>query len=111
MPADLAAWRILHYKPADGWVADIIPVFYEGRAHLFYIFNVRTQGVGCGWGDVSTVDFVTYVDHGLALSPGDHNDPYFNCFTGSVVSDDQLVHLFWTADDPRGGENSLVISQ
>lgn len=92
---------MLHFKPKDGWVADVIPFSADGRVHLFFLLNTRVAGAGCGWAHISTTDFVSFTDHGLALEPGAVGDPDFNALTGSVIADDDgIVHLFWTADNP-----------
>ena len=38
--------RQIFYKPANGWVGDIIPFFKNGEYKLFYIHDFRNNQIG-----------------------------------------------------------------
>lgn len=92
------------YKPDAGVVGDCIPYYAGGRYHLFYLRNYRdvdSHGPGSPWHHVSTVDGVTFEDHGEALSKGGEEDQDPGVATGSVFTDDTgLHHIFYTGINP-----------
>jgi beta-fructofuranosidase len=90
------------FRPADGWVGDVIPFQEDGRFWLFYLHEVRDDPKpGTPWHLVSTKDLVRFEDHGVSLSNGGEEDPDFNAYTGSVVRDESGTHhLFYTGQNP-----------
>ena len=55
MPAEV------FYKPSDGWVADVIPFYWDGAYHLFYLKDYREDPAEFGlvpWFHLVTRDFV-----------------------------------------------------
>lgn len=92
------------YKPSFGVVGDCIPYFYEGRYHLYYLRNYRdvdSHGWGSPWHHVSTLDGVTFVDHGEAIPNGGDADQDPGVGTGSVFTDDNgLHHIYFTGINP-----------
>lgn len=93
------------YKPSPGVVGDCIPYFADGRYHLFYLRNYRdvdSYGEGSPWHHVSTIDGITFRDHGEALPKGTEDEHDFAVATGSVFTDDDgLHHIFYTGINPR----------
>src|SRR5438876_10990678 len=58
------------YRPADGRVGDVIP-FYDGRTiRVFYLHRADHSSPGTSWYQVSTDDFVHFVEHGEMLPRG-----------------------------------------
>lgn len=94
----------LFYKPQFGVVGDCIPYFRDGRYHLFYLRNYRDEdsfGWGSPWHHVSTLDGVTFVDHGEAIPKGTESEQDAGVGTGSVITDDDgLHHIFYTGINP-----------
>ncbi|MEU4197110.1 glycoside hydrolase family 32 protein [Kribbella sp. NPDC026611] len=94
----------IFYKPVPGVVGDCIPFYANGRYHVFYLRDYRDKdsyGIGSPWHHVSTDDFVTFVDHGEALSKGSIDDQDLTVATGSVITDDKgLHHIFYTGINP-----------
>lgn len=89
----------LFYTPSDGVAADVIPFFWQGRYHLFYLKDYRDaagHGEGTPWFHLSTTDFVTYEDHGEAIPRGAADEQDLFIFTGCVVEHDGLFHIFYT---------------
>jgi beta-fructofuranosidase len=93
MPAEV------FYKPSDGWVADVIPFYWDGAYHLFYLKDYREDPSEFGlvpWFHLVTRDFVTFEDHGEALPRGGDDAQDRSVFTGSVIERDGLFHIFYT---------------
>lgn len=96
-----------HFKPATGWVGDVIPFEHDGVVWLYYLLDER-DGVprserdeGMPWAAVTTTDFVRFDDRGVVLPSGGRAAEDFDCYTGSVVTDDDgLLHLFYTGHNP-----------
>ena len=91
------------FRPSDAWVGDVIPFEQDGQFWLYYLLERRADPpTGMPWHLVTTRDLVTLTDHGLALATGTEPDAAdHNCYTGSVVQDDQgRHHLFYTAQNP-----------
>lgn len=95
--------RPVFFRPANGWVGDIIPFEKDGRFFLYYLHELReTPKPGTPWNLVVTDDLVTFHDRGVALPAGSAEDADLNAYTGSVVEGpDGLVHLFYTAQNPH----------
>lgn len=95
--------RPVFFRPADGWVGDVIPFEKDGHFSLFYLHELREEPKpGTPWNLVVTDDFVSFDDRGVSLASGGHDDEDPNAYTGSVVEGtDGLVHLFYTAQNPR----------
>jgi beta-fructofuranosidase len=90
------------FRPRDAWVGDVIPYEQDGQFWLYYLLERRdAPPQGMPWHLVTTRDLVTLTDRGLALPAGDADAEDVNCYTGSVVRDEQgLHHLFYTAQNP-----------
>ncbi|MGW1346759.1 glycoside hydrolase [Kribbella sp. NPDC002412] len=98
----------LHWRPRSGYVGDVIPFSHAGRIWLFYLLDERPDDPAAGssgmpWALVSTTDFVHYTDHGVVLPGGDRDAVDFDCYTGSVISDGDRLHLFYTGHNSRQG--------
>src|SRR3954466_829864 len=85
------------YKPSDGWVADVIPFYWEGAYHLFYLKDYREDGeiAVVPWFHLVTRDFVTFEDRGEALARGGDEAQDRSVFTGSVIGRDGPFHIFY----------------
>jgi len=97
-----------YFRPADGFVGDVIPFEADGTAWLFYLLDERPEPsplerpTGMPWAAVTTTDFVEFQDRGVVLPSGDPEASDFDCYTGSVLRDDAGVfHLFYTGHNPR----------
>ncbi|TCK64609.1 glycoside hydrolase family 32 protein [Curtobacterium sp. PhB136] len=113
-----------HFQPPNGFVGDVIPVEHDGTAWLFYLLDERPDApplerpTGMPWAAVTTTDFVTFDDKGVVLPSGGPDASDFDCYTGSVVHDDEgTLHLFYTGHNPRiktgsdgDGKDAQVVS-
>lgn len=108
----MSARRPVFFRPADGWVGDVIPFQADGTFWLFYLHEQRAEPKpGTSWNLFTTTDLVNFDDQGVALAHGNYDDPDFNAYTGSVVRDESGVHhLFYTGQNPslRGPDNQPV---
>lgn len=99
--------RSVHFRPPGGFVGDVIPFVHDGTAWLFYLLDDRAEGSlrdrrnGMPWAAVTTRDFVHFEDRGIVLPSGGRADGDFDCYTGSVLADDDdRLHLFYTGHNP-----------
>jgi len=96
------------YKPVDGWAADVIPFCWQGEYHLFYLKDYRDperHGPGTPWEHLGTRDFVHFTEHPQALARGPRHAQDLWVFTGSVIEQNGLFHIFYT------GHNRLLVEQ
>lgn len=94
----------LFYQPADSWLADVIPFYWQGTFHLFYLRDYRNPqqyGEGTPWWHLSTTDLVHFKDHEQALARGGVNDQDLYVFTGSVIEHQGWFHIFYTGHNPH----------
>lgn len=96
-----------HFRPADAYVGDVIPFEHDGTAWLFYLLDERVgepaaeRERGMPWAAVTTRDFAHFDATGVVLPSGGREAADFDCYTGSVVTDDDgLLHLFYTGHNP-----------
>lgn len=90
------------FQPETGWVGDVIPFERGGVFHLFYLHELRdSPKPGTAWNLVTTRDFVDFEDHGVAIAAGSEDEPDFNAYTGSVVNDGEVDHIFYTGHNPH----------
>jgi len=86
---------MIHYQPADGYVADVVPFYWEGVYHAFYL--KRREGRGTCYGHVVSRDLVHWEALPDAIDVGEPGEPdHGNCFTGSVIEREGIFHLFYT---------------
>lgn len=104
--------RPVFFRPAAGWVGDIIPFEHDGVFYLYYLHELReTPKPGTPWNLVTTRDLVVFDDRGVALPSGGQAAEDFNAYTGSIVDGpDGLAHLFYTAQNPaRRGRDGQAL--
>jgi len=95
----MPAW--LHYAPAKGWMNDPNGlIHWQGRHHLFYQHNPDgTAFTNQHWGHASSVDLLTWTEHGSALFPGPPETAPYDataCFSGCAVEHDGGVSILYT---------------
>ncbi|MCS6830960.1 MAG: glycoside hydrolase family 32 protein [Armatimonadota bacterium] len=85
----------IHYQPADGHVGDVVPFYWDGVYHAFYL--KRREGKGTSYGHAVSRDLVNWETLPDAIDVGEAGEPdHGNCFTGSVVERNGVFHLFYT---------------
>ena len=94
------------FRPEAGGLQDTIPFYWQGEYHVFYL----RAGVGnFTWEHKSTKDMVNWTNYPTALlSDGDPQGPDGqHMFTGSVIEQDGVFHIFYTGfneTNPEGRE-------
>jgi beta-fructofuranosidase len=91
----------LFYRPTDGYVGDVIPFYWQGAYHAFYLKAplepARHGADGTPYAHVVAHDLVNWDEWPLAIEPGPPGAPdAVSCFTGSVIERDGVFHLFYT---------------
>lgn len=96
-----------YFAPATGWAGDVSPFFWDGVFHLFYLKELRDAPYDSSgelahapdsrlaFHHVTTSDFVTYEDHGVAIE-----DATIGLGTGSLIEHGGVFHFFFTGMDP-----------
>lgn len=92
--------QLIHYRPAEGRLADTIPFFWKGEYHIFYL---RGNIGKVPWEHLVSEDLITWKELPTALvSDGDPDGPDGeHMFTGSVTEKDGTFHIFYTGWNPR----------
>ena len=89
----------LFYQPSKARSGDFMPYHHQGRFYLFHILMDGADDAGIPWHLISTEDFVTFTDHGVALPAGGKEDQDHNVFTGSVMFVAGMHHIFYTGNN------------
>ncbi|MEM2905476.1 MAG: hypothetical protein QW057_01205 [Candidatus Bathyarchaeia archaeon] len=93
----------LHFKPPDGHVGDVIPFYWRGEYHAFYL--KRRVGKGTPYAHAVSRDLVHWRELPIAVEVGPPAAPDSgDCWTGSLVERNGVFHLFYTGhNDGKGG--------
>lgn len=89
----------IFYRPDDGVLADVIPFYWQGVYHLFYLKDYRDEaghGPGTPWFHLVTRDFVSFEEWGEALPRGDREAQDLWVFTGSAIEREGRFVIFYT---------------
>ena len=89
------------YKPSDGFVGDVIPFYWDGVYHAFYLKAplppLRDGAHHTPYAHVASRDLVHWEELPLAIEPGPPGSPdSVSCFTGSVIERDGAFYMFYT---------------
>ncbi len=89
------------YKPADGFLGDVIPFFWDGVYHAFYLKAplppLRNGAHHTPYAHVASRDLAHWEELPLAIEPGPPGSPdSVSCFTGSIIERDGRFYLFYT---------------
>lgn len=97
--------KTLHFRPDTGSAGDTIPFFWKGAHHIFYLHAGN-------WAHIVSTDLVHWKELPDALTKG--TDPLGPdgeaCWTGSIVEDKGVFHLFYTGKnsrDPKGDQKVM----
>ena len=89
----------IHFRPEVGELADVIPFYWKGEYHVFYLHG----GVGkVPWEHIVSTDLVHWQELPTALVSDGAPDSPDGCqmFTGSVIEKDGVFHIFYTGHNP-----------
>ncbi|WP_229383475.1 glycoside hydrolase family 32 protein [Microbacterium allomyrinae] len=93
-----------HFSVPDNWKNDPQrPIFVDGEYHYYYLYNADylAGGIGTSWRRATTLDHVSFVDHGVAIEK--FTNANGDCWSGSLVIDAEN-----TAGFGRGAVIALV---
>lgn len=85
-------------KGINSNAGDCMPFYYEGRFHLFYLFDrhhhTSKRGLGAHqWAHMSSVDLINWTEHNMAIGIDDEWEG--SICTGSVFYYDGLYYAFY----------------
>ncbi|EKT54246.1 glycoside hydrolase family 32 protein [Providencia sneebia] len=94
-----------HLAPYAGWLNDPNGLIYhEGLYHAFYQHHPFSADWGpMHWGHATSEDMIHWQHQPIALAPGDEFDRD-GCFSGSAVSHNGQLYLFYTGHIWLSGE-------
>jgi beta-fructofuranosidase len=92
---------MLHFRPQGRWIGDLIPFFWRGEYHLFYLPRAP-EGRHC-WGHIVSRNLLDWEELPDAIEPNkDPNAPdAVGCWTGSVIEHEGTFHCFYTGFNPQ----------
>lgn len=97
--------QTIFYRPEAGRCGDFIPFYWDGEYHLFHIMLEP-------WYHVSTKDWVTFKEYGVAIPGGEKDAQDRDIYTGCVMEKDGKFHIFYTGnngDYPAQGKDQQVV--
>lgn len=102
----------IFYRPGDGFVGDVIPFYWQGQYHAFYLkapLPPRRHGAdGTAYAHVVSTDLAHWEEWPLVIEPGGPGEPDdLSCFTGSVIERNGVFSLFYTGY--RGSDKPQTI--
>jgi len=91
----------MHFRPADGHVGDVIPFYWNGEYHAFYLKRQLNDPINLPWAHAVSTDLVHWNELPVALEIGGPEDPDAeSCATGSVIEHKGIFHIFYTGFNP-----------
>ena len=103
------------YKPVDGFVGDVIPFYWDGVYHAFYLKAplppLRDGAHHTPYAHVASRDLVNWEELPLAIEPGGEGAPdAVSCFTGSVIERNGKFYLFYTGFQGEGKAQTVCLA-
>lgn len=90
----------MHWKPQGRFIGDIIPFFWGGETHLFYL--PRAEEHRHPWGHIVSSDLLHWEELPDPLQTGPYGAPDAGgCWTGSVIEHEGTFHIFYTGWNPE----------
>ena len=91
----------IFYCPADGFVGDVIPFYWQGQYHAFYLKSplppLRHGADHTTYEHLVSSDLAHWEAYPQVVAPGGPDSPdRVSCWTGSVIERNGLFHLFYT---------------
>jgi beta-fructofuranosidase len=89
----------IFYRPDDGVLADVIPFYWQGAYHLFYLKDYRDEaghGQGTPWFHLVTRDFVSFEEWGEAIPRGPQGSQDLWVFTGCAIEREGRFQILYT---------------
>ena len=103
------------YKPSDGFVGDVIPFYWDGVYHAFYLKAplppLRDGAQHTPYAHVASRDLTHWEELPLAIEPGPPGAPdSVSCFTGACIERDGTFHMFYTGFRGEGKPQTVCLA-
>ncbi|MDD3027187.1 MAG: glycoside hydrolase family 32 protein [Erysipelotrichaceae bacterium] len=109
LPADPTALKY-HLMPPMGWLNDPNGLCrFNGATHIFFQHSKDPKGGLKQWGHYSTVDYVNYKLHPIALTPDCGYDKD-GVYSGSAFVHENKMHLYYTGNVKYDGDKERIMS-
>ncbi|MBQ9948185.1 MAG: glycoside hydrolase family 32 protein [Oscillospiraceae bacterium] len=106
-------WRqLLHLEPPCGWMNDPNGLcFFGGKYHVYFQYSPDSAvGEGDrGWGHYESTDLLSFEFTGYVIRP-DTPEDRDGAFSGSAVTDNGALHIFYTGNVMEEGEHDYITS-
>ncbi len=102
----------VHFMPSRRAVGDVMPFYWNGEYHVFYLMN-PTGNYDVNWEHIVSSDLVHWKElpPALRFDPKDPTGPEGSCmFTGDIVEKDGVFHAWYTSWNPRNPEGREFLS-
>ncbi len=98
-----------HFFPATGLFGDPIPFYWQGEYHLFFQYSPGGLDFNrMHWGHIRSHDLLHWEVLPDALAPEAGGVDACGCWTGSVLAQDGVFHIFYTGcAEPDGGRQTI----
>lgn len=103
------------YQPSDGFLGDVIPFYWDGLYHAFYLKAplppLRNGAHHTPYAHVASRDLVHWQELPLAIEPGPPGSPdSVSCFTGAVIEREGIFYLFYTGFTGEGQAQTVCLA-
>ena len=103
------------YRPQDGFVGDVIPFYWDGRFHAFYLkapLPPRRNGADhTPYAHLVSSDLAHWEEWPIVIEPGGRDAPdSVSCFTGSVIERNGVFYLFYTGYPGRDKPQTICLA-
>jgi beta-fructofuranosidase len=100
------------YRPDDGFVGDVVPFYWKGLYHAFYLKAAlppaRKAADGTPYAHLVSNDLAHWEERPLVVEPGAPGEPdCLGCWTGSVIERNGVFHLFYTGHSGPGKPQTI----
>jgi len=104
------------YKPADGFLGDVIPFFWDGVYHAFYLKAplppLRDGARHTPYAHLASRDLAHWEELPLAIEPGPPGAPdSVSCFTGACIERDGTFYMFYTGFRGEGEPQTVCLAR
>ena len=103
------------YQPSDGFLGDVIPFYWEGVYHAFYLKAplppLRDGAYHTPYAHLASRDLAHWEELPLAIEPGPPGSPdSVSCFTGAVIERDGTFYMFYTGFRGEGEPQTVCLA-
>ena len=104
------------YKPTDGFLGDVIPFYWDGVYHAFYLKAplppLRVGAHHTPYAHLTSRDLVQWEALPNAIEPGPPGSPdSVSCFTGACIERDGTFYLFYTGFRGEGVPQTVCLAK